>query len=813
MSTRETIDITPSPRVLEMLGEVDMSPEECFAEFIDNALDEGIEGTPGRGQSGGSEEPLQISIEIPSEYTFKNEYESAEVIIRDNGPGMSKADLEKNVRAGYSDKNPVDEMGLFGMGFNIATARLGNRTTVKTTREGDDQWAVTTIDFRELKDKGDFEVDVEYQDKEDSADHGTIIRISRLNELASSLKKKWKMPQELGDWYSTVLQHENVEIVLDGKELEPRPHCTWNRQRSVEVSGEEIPTRIDIQEKVGEGNYCQECWSWLDDQFGRDGGEEHPECRICGDGGDVVHREQVIWGWLGIQRFYDKEDYGIDLIRNGRIIEKHDKSFFYCEDPEGKSEKEYPLDGQWGGRIVGELHIDFVPVSNTKDKFDRSNSRWEKVREVVKGKGPIRPKIAKRYGYDEPNRSPLALLNKGYRYAKPPGKKHIVPGKFDKDGHLQGGDNVKPKEMAKKFWDGEDEYQDDSKWWELVERAERAQRESSPESNSSGSASPSGSSSTSADGGGSTGVNLDPDGSSGSVDVGDGNPAGGDAGSRSEASPVPDDETPSVQQEFEKDEELSGIYGLDDIGEPDLEYKVYRLIDGTLAGEPIKVERHSYKKWTIRYDPGHPFFADFNNEPIMSVLMEVASTFRTRLDDSGNWRHTRLFAALQEKYCDDLRVSPEGLAARAQEQLRRVKASIASEEFLLEDSEVSDDVVEAVREKVLQTAGQGDEAVEDLLASSAYLEYAPHRELVRYFEDHPEQFFEGTVWEQAYSSLGSDELKRRSVNKFVAYLNDVIMLANEATAVDPSSARPARRIELDRAAQSLRLLEAESASL
>lgn len=812
MSTNEseTIDITPSPRILEVLGEVDMSPEECFAEFIDNSVDEGVEGTPGRGNDEDSGDPLWVAIELPSEHNFKNDYENAEVVIQDNGPGMSREELEKNLRAGYSDKNPIDEMGLFGMGFNIATARLGNRTTVKTTREGDEQWAVTTIDFRDLTSRNEFEVEVEYEDKKDSSTHGTIIQIKRLNEMASSLKKKWKMPETLGDWYSTVLQRENVEIILDGEELDPRPHCTWSRQRCAEVGGEEIPAKTEVQDKVGEGYYCKECWNWIEDQFGEVDSED-PKCLVCDGEGDVVHREQIVWGWLGIQRFFDKEDYGIDLIRNGRVIEKHDKSFFYWENPEGKEEKEYPIDAtHWGGRIIGELHIDFVPVSNTKDKFDRSNPRWKKVREAVRGEGPLRPQIASNHGYEEPNRSPLALLYKGFRYGKPPGKKHLVPGDFDEDGNLQGGDNSKAREMAEKFWNGEEEYQDDTKWWELVERAERAQRESSPGSDSNESGDSSGSSTTTDDGG-SAGVNLNPEGDAGGVVVGDSSEPDGDQEGEEETTD-PDNNGPAVQREFERDEELSGTYGLDDIGEPDIEFNVLRLTEGPLESEPIEVERESWDERTIRYDPGHPFFTDFDNKPIMTVLMEAASTFRTRMDDPGDWRQTRLFSELQEKYCEDQRVSPEGLAARAQDQLRHVKELISREQFDLQGYEVSDDVVEAVREKVLRTVGQGDETVEDLLVSSAYLEYAPHRELVRYFEENPEQFFDGTVWEQSYSTLGSDNLKKRSVDKFAAYLNDVIMLAEEATEVDPSSARPARRIELDRAAQSLRLLEAESAT-
>lgn len=819
----ETIDITPTPRVLKMLGQVDLSPARCFAEFVDNALDEGIDGTPGRGNNSEAGETLRIEIQPPTMYEFEDDYGNAEVVVRDNGPGMSKEDLENNLRAGYSGKDPLDEMGLFGMGFNIATARLGNRTVVQTSRAGDEQWAVATIDFRELREQSSFEVDVAYEDKMDPSDHGTEIRISRLNEMAKTLRRKQNMPKKLGDWYTPVLERENVKIVLNGDELSPRPACTWSEERSVTIGDEEFPAMLDVEEKVGEGYYCKKCWSWLTEQFVGGDLPDDPKCLVCEDGGNVVHREQVVWGWLGIQRFFDEERFGIDLIRNGRVIEKYDKSLFKWENPDGIMEKEYPLDTlHWGGRIVGELHIDFVPVSNTKDSFEKSNPRWKKVREAIRGEGPLRPQKAREHGY-EPNRSYLGKLYKGYRTGNEPGKKRLVPGKVDEDGSVTG-DNSRPKEWAEKFWAKEEEYQDDSKWWDLVLDAERARRSSSGGGTDAGSSSggdqgPPGNSGADSnpDGDGSQSIfDIDPDGeatsaASSGTGVGDQDGVETDAGGDgAEVDPSDAFSVGASSPEFEEDEDLTGTYGLDDIDEPDIEFEVYRLVEGDLRTGPVDVERLSWDKRKIRYDPGDPFFTEFGNDPITTVLMEAASTFRNRMDDPGDWRQTRLYAELQAKYCADHRVSPEGLAARAQAQLREIKGKIADEEFDLEDYDLGEEVEEGVREKVFVQDGQGEDTVEELLSSSAYLEYAPHHELIRYFEENPGQFFDRTVWQQAYDSLGSDELKERSIEKFAAYLQDVMMLADEATEIDPATARQARRIELDRAQQSLRLLEAEA---
>ena len=47
----------------------------------------------------------------------------------------------------------------------------------------------------------------------------------------------------------------------------------------------------------------------------------------------IVEREKRLTGWLGIQRYADPNDFGIDFIRNGRKILISDKTFFQYENP------------------------------------------------------------------------------------------------------------------------------------------------------------------------------------------------------------------------------------------------------------------------------------------------------------------------------------------------------------------------------------------------------------------------------------------------------------------------------------------------
>ncbi|MFB9813256.1 ATP-binding protein [Haloarcula sebkhae] len=827
-----TIDITPTPRILQMLGEVDLPPKRCFAEFIDNALDEGVDGTPGQTPEDAGGEALRIEIETPTIHEYDDNYENAEVVIWDNGPGMSPEDLEYNLKAGYSGKDPMGNMGLFGVGFNIATARLGSKTTVKTTRAGDDYWAVATIDLRELVAENSYDVDVEFEEKMNSGDHGTKIVIGQLEEFARTLRRKQNLKSGLGRMYTSVLENNNVEIRFNREHIQPRPHCIWSEERSVEVDGEEFPAVIDIDRKVGEGYYCKGCWSWWEERLLRQEEDDNGSvylCPTCDDGGDIVHREQRVWGWVGIQRFFDQSHYGIDLIRNGRVIEELDKSLFYWENPEtGEVEKEYPIDTEhWGGRIVGELHIDFVPVTNVKDGFRKGNDRWQKVREEIRGKAAFRPTYAREHGH-EPNRSPLGRLFKGYRTGNEAGKKRLVPGEVLDDGSVKA-INAEPSRWAEKFWEGNPEYRDDSKWWEAVERAETAKRSSGNpfadnSSNRDGV-------NDSTDDGGSGGFNIDPEGSDGGDTLGGQEEAGSDsgdilegqeeAGSGSEdgqteqeqEETAEDDETGEESGEptfeTEEEDEISGQYGLDELDEPDIEVTVFRVTSGDLNGEPLRVEYAGMRSRKITYDPEHELYDGFGHSPIDSVLMEVASTLLSLRDDPGGWTQSRIYAALLSKYCHDEQQSTSELAKQATQVLGRIKQAIAVKEFELGEYNVPEDAQEEATRRYLSDEAPSGE-LEDLFQSTRYLQYASHRELVRYFRNNPGEFFDGEVWNREYYNLPSSELKQEAVDDFIGYLRDAQLLADEGLEFEVEGADPSRQTLVERAAASIRLLDTKT---
>jgi hypothetical protein len=173
-------------------------------------------------------------------------------------------------------------------------------------------------------------------------------------------------------------------------------------------------------------------------------------------------------GWLGIQRCLDRNDYGIDILRNGRKIEVGNKDLFKWLDESSDTEEiEYPIDDPRDrGRMVGEIHLDHCRVPYTKDRFVREDAAWREMVEIVRGNTPLRPDIAERMGAGE-NNSPLYRLFQAFRRSNPHNRRAggwsrilVVP------------DNDRAQAMAKRFDAGESEYQTDQKWWELIEDAE-----------------------------------------------------------------------------------------------------------------------------------------------------------------------------------------------------------------------------------------------------------------------------------------------------------------------------------------------------
>ena len=452
MCNMNTLDITPTPRILRTLGEIPFQTWQCVAELIDNSIDAFLSDKTAIPE----EDERKIVVTWASDSVATDD---RAIEVTDNACGMSIEQLQNAVRAGYSSNDPVGNLGLFGMGFNISTARLGEVTTIMTTRRGDSDWVGIKIDFQKLIDTRRFDAPIIHMAKSNPAEHGTKITISRLRHgiLTELPNKENEIRQRLEAIYASLLNNQEIAIYVKGRQLRPRNHCVWSESRYVRYSDQNVSARMMIDRNLGDALFdlSRNCYLtadeaeqyYVDQQEGRDLPAH------------IIERGKRLTGWLGIQRYADPNDFGIDFIRNGRKILISDKSLFQYENPiTGQKELQYPLElgTSVGGRIVGELHVDYLLPTYQKNDFDRSDNSWAQTVEAICGVGPFLPKSRKALGFSEQNPSPLCVLVNAFR-------------RVDKGTKCLFAPNDVAKRYAAEFRKGIRDYLDDILWWKAAQ--------------------------------------------------------------------------------------------------------------------------------------------------------------------------------------------------------------------------------------------------------------------------------------------------------------------------------------------------------
>ena len=748
MEENKQFNLTPSPRVLRMLGQVDFKPWQCLAELADNAVDAFLTG---REQGGTGVMFPQVNIEISSDAEIRAD--TGIIRIADNAPGMDAALLERAVRAGYSGNNSVDKLGLFGMGFNVATARLGNRSEVWTTKANDEHWSGVRIDFDEMEKSDTFQVPALTRAKAPSEKdrYGTEIIITKLDkDRARYLRSTGGLRvtrNQLSRVYNKIMRDIGLKVIVAGRELEAREFCTWNRERSVDTGNRfgRVPAILPIEVDLGERQYCADCWVWLLSQ--------ELQCPSCRSEDRLRMRPRRVSGWIGVQRFFDHKDYGVDLIRNGRVIEDRSKVFFSWTNPDdGEVLEEYPIEQQhWGGRIVGELNIDFVPLaSHQKDSFDRNTAEWQMVSEAVHGIGPILPQIRRRLNFSDANESPLARLHTAYRRGYPPGLRSLVPG--DAKGE---GNNVAPQQWAVKFWAGDPDYQADDIWWNAVLLGDEGYQSKSkgdpvpPEKQ---------------------GEDLFPDSDGPSTE-----PEGDDEGGSTKQS-----DPPKLQEE--KDVVLSKDVSLPEMpGSSTLEVTTSRLVTGTLQFNLHMEFAAVGNRVAVLYDPGHVLFTNTLTEPVDCLVEELAYQLLQRSNtNQREWPISRITQLLKEKYFP--------WSIRSYDSIREQCASLVDEliqhfeEELSGLSPLDDNVVtEAERTVISRNVARidrgGEERVSEVIRNGSYPRYLGYEGVIRLMSSNPRLALDDKFFTGSYQDV--DEPNREQImDQLLVPLRDIVWAAS-----------------------------------
>lgn len=737
-------DLQPDPRILPMLGEINLDPWQALAELIDNAVDGFLTSAEG-------DDSREVIVNLPT-----SDVPNAQVAVRDNGPGMSPEILERAVRAGWSGSTSPGTLGMFGMGFNIATARLGTVTTVWTATRGDAEWHGLQIDFAELARQRHYRTAHLTRPKVDSKEHGTEVTITQLKpEQRAWLSKRAnrsRLQRRLSEVYSSMLRPDgkpiHFELAINDHALVAKEHCTWSGEREVRgPRGQSVPAMIVVDRELPARPYCTDCWQWLP------GPSEEAICPACGTGDSVISRERRVHGWIGLQRYLSTSSFGIDFIRNGRKIEIGNKDLFDWADESGV-EREYPIDDPRNrGRFVGEIHLDHCRVTYMKDRFERTDPAWSEMTRIVRGDGPLRPTKAAEAGFG-PNESPLYRLYQGFRRSTPH-KSGEIAGQWARVLVVQ--DNDLAEEMARRFEKGEPAYLPDDEWWKLIEEVDSKlltpDDEETDEENLSGFAAEE-----------------------------------SDDSSRSESTAEPDTDPAPPRDVIAS---LTREYHHEATGQRwDIRsFKVHPADPELLPpGAPWCLRRSASGEHEFLVDSSHPVFKSATMTDLDALLSQLAwsaSDFVKGRQDAPSF--AVVLADLRQRYAGVLELDAIDIKAQAESVIGQIARAWSSGVDTDDCQTLFSEDLTATQQEGIYRVMAARSVVDPSLAvrEGRFLEYAAPHVVLAFVEAHPELFLDGRCWEEPYSTLSypteaaADEARQRVRRHYVTLLSDAVWLAEQ----------------------------------
>lgn len=778
----QVVDITPTPRILRTLGDIPFAAWQCLAELTDNSLDAFSEAENKGKVINGPRVDIHWSSDSVAAY-------DREIVVQDNGLGMELEVLQKAAKAGYSSNDPIHNLGLFGMGFNIATARLGDETLFLSATPDGTEWVGIKISFEQLIKEQTFSAPVVREPKKTPDESGTKIIVKSLKDgvFAEIRKKESAIRRQLETIYTPILSRKKVSIFVQGKQLSPRPHCVWSDSRFVVRKGVRVEAIQRINRDLGETYFDSLKNRYLTEDEAAD-----LDVSISKGGVSPTHivkRARRLKGWIGIQRYADPSDFGVDFVRNGRKILVSDKSLFGYENPDtGTYTSEYPVElgSTVGGRIVGELHVDYLIPTYQKNGFDITDRAWRLTLEAVRGAGPILPKKRQALGYDGDNESPLGRLVNAYRRTDPGTKNLAVP-------------NSLAREFAKRFFSGDLEYETDDKWYKVAQESDRER----------------------GDGGkGLTPVNS---GETPSDDISSYLP-GAQSGTGSHTAPpvsTPPLPSPTVApvpatsdrdlliQHSDKEESLSGKYSYDTT--PGMEITAWRVRDSQIKIQGSRVPCHLYQdgiEVDFFFDPTHPILSEYPLSPKQLLLQGLAEKFALR--DPGVSIQAA-FIGLVDNHLLEERINPQALQERAHSIVSSIREKLPSllghrfakvKEVIQSVEAEEEELAKRLLDEAPNLLGAYQDSSEESIQSLAFVCDTTIKRLIAEF---PEEFMDNKLFAQPFANLKigneamRERLRKNSLERVLSYFSDVILLLQ--------GGRAQSKQELLRHANTLSLLE------
>lgn len=239
--------------------------------------------------------------------------------VSDDGIGMDEETAANSIRLAQSSK--TNQLGEFGLGLKTAATSLGKEFEVITTKKDSEEEYMLEYNEDEWLKSGDWtKYIMKIKKGIDSWRSGTTVSIKNL-KIKIYPNLPGKIREDLSIRFAPYIENGEVRIKVNTKWCEP--------------------VQLDLKSEY----------------YPPDGKEPF---RIVLESGNEV------WGWRGLlKKGSEKGDYGFRVFRRGRLVMQYAKLGFNPH-PEAR-------------QIVGEIHLDHVPVTHNKREFIQESPLYQEI--------------------------------------------------------------------------------------------------------------------------------------------------------------------------------------------------------------------------------------------------------------------------------------------------------------------------------------------------------------------------------------------------------------------------------------------------
>lgn len=238
-----SVSVRPGVEILGILKHLNYKPWYALAEFVDNSVQSYLANRAAIEKIEGSGFQLKVEIEI-------EDGDRPRIVVRDNAAGISKSDYQRAFRPA---ETPPDNQGLseFGMGMKSAACWFSPRWLVRTKALGEDAEGLFSMNVEEIVSTGEETVSIR-RTPAPSAQHFTEIILNDLHRVPRR-RGLGKIREYLADIYRVFLRSGVLQLVVNDETVvyedpeilfAPRvgsepdaPSLEWRKELDFEVSG------------------------------------------------------------------------------------------------------------------------------------------------------------------------------------------------------------------------------------------------------------------------------------------------------------------------------------------------------------------------------------------------------------------------------------------------------------------------------------------------------------------------------------------------------------------------------------------------